>query len=408
MRNLQSPIVIAGCGCAGLSLAYHLVCNPKFSTPLILIDPRHPGDFINDRTWCAFGTRAHPFTDLISNSWHEWETRSEGVTAVASSAPYPYTCLRADAFYQRCFKAIKDHPGVTALFGHNAHVSDANVEAAPVDGGPAVSIHASHVFDSRPSRASPDHNAGEVALIQQFVGIEIQTTRDVFAPARVTLMDFLPGDKSQIRFMYVLPFTARTALIECTAFVKHQQDLSTFDKDIETYIRKRYQLDHWTVTRRETGAIPMTTLRTDHRSSPNVTRIGIAGGLAKPSTGYAFNAIQEHSARIATSLAKGRLDDRRPGGFVALVLDRIFLSYLARYPERAADLFVRIANGTRGDRFARFMMNHATAADNVAMIASMPKWPFIYEALRSPRLWITGRSKVVAPASKSVLNRVSP
>ncbi len=402
MRNDGSPIAIAGCGCAGLSLAVHLLATPGFDRPLVLIDPRQPDHYTNDRTWCGFETASHPFSDLVTRRWHAWQVSHNGQLIRTESTAHPYVCLPADRFYARCFQRLTGDRRVTTLFGHTAHAavdSADSVDAVPTDGGPTRRIRVAHLFDGRTPPPTPTA-AGEVTLYQQFVGQEVKTEVDTFDPDCATLMDFdgidaLPPDT--IRFLYVLPFTKRHALIECTAFTPRILPNAAFSASVEHHLRHRHGLSHWTLVRGEQGVIPMNTARPSHRPRPHVTQIGTAGGLVKPSTGYAFAAIQEHSATIAASLAAGTLDDRRPGRWVSLALDRIFLSYLNRFPQRAPALFARISAGTSGDRFARFMMNHGTAADDLAVIASMPKLPFMIEAMRSWRLWARGDSRAHLP-----------
>jgi hypothetical protein len=62
-------------------------------------------------------------------------------------------------------------------------------------------------------RARP---AGEVELVQRFLGWEVEVDSPVFDPSILTLMDFRPGDEGAVCFMYVLPFSPTRALLEHT------------------------------------------------------------------------------------------------------------------------------------------------------------------------------------------------
>ncbi len=135
----------------------------------------------------------------------------------------------------------------------------------------------------------------------------------------------------------------------------------------------------------------MVTTEIESNTSRNVTRIGVSGGLARPSTGYAFASIHEHSRQIAKALDLGMPIEDRKQERISKVLDRIFLSFLAKNPEKASDLFFRISQRTNPDRFARFMMDTSSLLDKLAVIMSMPKLPFILEAWQSRNIWLTRR-----------------
>jgi lycopene beta-cyclase len=228
----------------------------------------------------------------------------------------------------------------------------------------------------------------DVCLWQQFVGLEVDVTDGPeFDLGVMTMMDFRTPQRGEIRFAYVLPYSSRSALVELTGFVGSPQDPAVFEADLNDYLVRVLGVKAWHVGRTERGMIPMTTATLPYRATDRVTRIGAAGGMVKPSNGYAFDAIQRQSRQIAESFVGGTVDGRPPVRAISLALDRIFMSYLSKYPERAPELFMRIAAGVGPERFARFMMNRGSYIDDLAVIASMPKWPFICEAVVSRRAW---------------------
>jgi lycopene beta-cyclase len=94
-------------------------------------------------------------------------------------------------------------------------------------------------------------------LLQHFYGWEVETDKDVFDPTTVTLMDFSAAVTNGVHFFYVLPFSARSALIETTHF---SLDLSTqeqYEAELGHYLRHRYGLSHWHTSRIEQGVLPM-------------------------------------------------------------------------------------------------------------------------------------------------------
>jgi hypothetical protein len=61
-------------------------------------------------------------------------------------------------------------------------------------------------------------------------------------------------------------------------------------------------------------------------------------------------------------------------------LDRIFLSRMGRSPARAVDDFERMFERVDADRFARFLMERGSPLDQLSVMASLPKLPFLREA----------------------------
>jgi lycopene beta-cyclase len=127
----------------------------------------------------------------------------------------------------------------------------------------------------------------------------------------------------------------------------------------------------------------MTTRRIARRPSRRVLRIGVGGGLARPSTGYAFAAIQRDAAKIASAAAAGTLDDlplERPK--TTRFLDRVFLRQLAAHPERAPALFEQLFTRTAPGVLARFLAETASLDDNLAVMRALPARDLAPRAIR--------------------------
>lgn len=96
------------------------------------------------------------------------------------------------------------------------------------------------------------------------------------------------------------------------------------------YLRDVRGLTSWTVTRTETGSLPLA--RPAMAAAPGrVVPIGVRGGMLKPSTGFALERIQRHSAAIASSLNS----HGHPHGVPQVTrrhawLDTVFLEVLRR------------------------------------------------------------------------------
>ena len=155
------------------------------------------------------------------------------------------------------------------------------------------------MFDARPGGEPITTDVAEVELLQHFVGWEIEAERDVFDPEVVEMMDFAAAQARGLYFTYVLPFSRRRALVEATYISAAPLPAAQYEADIRDYLARKHGLVDFAVLFREAGQIPMSTRPLRPRSSPRVINIGLRGGLAKASTGYAFDAIQTFSAELA-------------------------------------------------------------------------------------------------------------
>jgi hypothetical protein len=62
--SIQYDYIIAGAGCAGLSLAVHMIHSGKFPDKKILFIDKHPKKF-NDRTWCFWENQPTIFDPIV-------------------------------------------------------------------------------------------------------------------------------------------------------------------------------------------------------------------------------------------------------------------------------------------------------------------------------------------------------
>jgi lycopene beta-cyclase len=377
-------VLIVGAGCSGLSLAVALV-DAGLRSRIVLVDPRR--DFGADRTWCFFddGRARHRFADCVTHAWTRWEVRSPDQTVVRSADGLRYCHVPSERFYATALAALGDR--VELVLGES--VEDLRDEGGTVTARTSrgTVLRARRAFDSRPQpRASltGDHTR----LLQSFVGQVVEAEHDVFDPGLATLMDFSVMQDDGIHFAYVLPFDARRALVESTFFAPQPRPRPTYERAIDGFLRDRHGLERWRVVAREDGAIPMTSEPFPLKASPRVYRIGIAGGLAKPSTGFAFLAIQRFSRELARRLVARELPEPpAPRPARTQVLDTVFLSYLARHPERAPATFTRLFARVEPHVLVRFLGDTGSAADDLRVMSALGDPGLVLETARSRRAW---------------------
>ncbi len=372
--------LILGGGCAGLSMARALA-DRQPERRIALIEPRTR--FPRDRTWCYWDVASHPFEAAASHAWRRWKLRFGGREWVHGPGRYRYCEIPADAFYRSALERLDANPSVDLYLGCKA-LGIEEVEGQAVVQSDLGPLTAERAFDSRP----PPPPAAP-RLLQNFVGLHVETERAAFDPGAVTLMDFDVSQRAGIHFFYVLPHSPTRALVEATFLSAAPLPEAAYLQAIDGYLDARHGVRRYDVVDRERGVIPLDPARPAPEASPHVTRIGTAGGLVKPSTGYAFLAIQGWTAAFADALA---LDPAAPPPpprpRVSRVLDAIFLSFLRRHPERAPGLFAGLFERVRTDALVRFLTDTASPADRASVIRAMPKASFLREAWISRREWL--------------------
>jgi lycopene beta-cyclase len=164
-----------------------------------------------------------------------------------------------------------------------------------------------------------------------------------------------------------------------------------YEEAIDTWLARRLPGRVFETISNESGVIPMTTAPFDAWPSPRIVRIGTAGGHVKPSSGYAFLAVQRFvrvfAPRVVSALLAGECAEppaaRSPR---TTALDTIFLSYLRSRPERAPDTFYRLFERVPPAVLARFLSDTGTLADDLTVMRTSDTPQLALEAIRATPL----------------------
>jgi lycopene beta-cyclase len=321
-----------------------------------------------------------PFSHLAVKGWPLWEVRVGGSSAVQSGESHPYLCIPGGRFYEFVLQRISGSRNVTLRFGESVRgvwEGEGEVRVGTEVGEYAASL----VFDGRglaPGSAGFERARKEaVWLPQQFLGQQLRALRPVFEPGRCTLMDFDVDQGRGLRFVYVLPFGEREAMVENVYLAEVEVAPEDHRREICEYLEARYGLSEYEVLGEERGYIPMTTYPFSKRSGERVHNIGTLGGQTRPSTGYTFLRIQRRCRVLARSAVRGdplpEWDEPRR----TRLLDDLFLRFLLERPGEAPEVYRRMFEGVPSGALVRFLTERSPPAAEARLVGALPKRPFV-------------------------------
>lgn len=374
---LKFDYLIAGGGAAGLSLAYHIAQEPRLASKKVLVIEPDAKDQ-NDRTWSFWDDKPGLFDDIVAHEWRKIAFRSPGFEQIFDLGSYRYKTINGLDYYRFVRRALADNAQFTFVRGTVEALE--NVASGVHVRSSAGTFAASYAFDSRPPDLTklkqPEKHR---YLLQHFVGWEIETETDVFDPATVEFMDFRGEQKHEARFIYVLPFTPRKALVEYTLFSETPLPKPEYEAAIRDHLSNTLGLKAYRIVAEEVGAIPMTDHPLQARNGAHIVNLGTRSGRAKPSTGYAFKRIQQHSARLVAALAgTGHPPADATGDkWQFRLFDTLLLDIMQRRGESTRDIFRQLFERNPVERIFRFLDETTSWADNLRVMNSVSSGPFM-------------------------------
>lgn len=363
----QVDFILAGGGVAGLSLAYHLLHSPFAGKRILVIDRsftergNHALSFWTDQPT--------PYEPIVTRTWNQLKVAGSTFSRQEPLTNARYQTIRALDFYDFVYNALDAAPNATRLQGTITRIED-GADGATVWLGDRA-YHAAWVFDSRFNRRQFHPDGDTVCLWQQFTGWEIATPTDRFDPQVATLMDLrAPGQMTapaDWRFFYVLPYTARRALVELVTL-----DGKGATDALPAYIEENLNIDKYQIISQEAGATPLTDHRFPRRIDEHVMAIGAPGGRIKPSTGYGFRRMQDDARAICHSLhTKGHPFAVPSSPRFFRFCDHLMLQTLARRGAWALPLFSTLLQHNPLHRVLHFLDETASPLQCAALSATL-------------------------------------
>lgn len=336
----------------------------------------HDGDLTpEEQSWMA---------PLVSHRWPRHEVRFPRYRRVIDQG---YQSIESADLHERIGAAL----GERVRFG--VKVSELSAEMATLANGEV--LKAAAVIDGRGYIPSRSLGLG----YQKFLGQVVQFERPIDL-AHPILMDATVDQTDGFRFVYVLPFTSQTALIEDTYYSDTPQVEAPAVRD---EILRYAERSGWSVSevrREETGVLPVV-LSGDivefWNEGENLARIGMRAALFHPTTGYSLpNAVRTADLLAdaksipvdAYHLLREHSEHAWNSGGLFRGLNRML--YLAARPQRRYRVLERFYTLPE-PLIARFYAARLTARDGFRILAGVPPVP-IGAAVKAVMQTKAGRS----------------
>ena len=362
-------LVFIGLGCANSLLLFALHRQNKLKNLRIgIVEP--DSKTRNDRTFCFWATdeeiKRYDLGHFISKSW---DSCVAGNREAQSIAPFRYHHISGLDLYVKTAELLETIP--------HTRIADSVISAITENGEFIIQceqsvIRGRKVFDSRPPKFNKPKGI-ETHLLQSFYGWKIESANPVFNPNEFVMMDFSIPQNGSTQFVYVLPYSDKTALVECTRFGREMIGQDEAETILNQYITLRW--GKYKITETETGVIPMSSSSTVSKAvEENWILTGARAGNIKPSTGYSFFK----SCKDAERLSHNEKPLNAPGRYA--FYDRLLLHILGSSPGKGKVIFERLFTNISAKTVLDFLREDVKPGKEVQILGSLPKGIFIKTA----------------------------
>ena len=374
MQATQYDYIFLGAGAASLSIVLRMIDSNKFADKkILLIDKKNKNT--NDRTWCFWEHSIGFFEDIVYRKWSKLLFYADDKKINLDIDSYQYKMIRGIDFYKKCFSLIDQQKNIEVLYGDISFEKDTDEPVIQLNEELLEYKKNAIIFNSiyKPE----ENNIKTFHLLQHFKGFIIETKDKHFDAAQATLMDFRVKQNNGTTFVYVLPLSPHSALIEYTSFSEKVLDKDEYNIHLKNYIEQFLLIKDYTICEEEFGVIPMT----NHKFSfykNGMYYIGTAGGQTKASTGYTFSFIQKQAESIVealiskTSLLQIQKTKRR-----FLFYDSTLLHILSKRLLDGKKIFTMLFKRNKAGIIFKFLDNETNFPEEIKLLNTLPKRVFL-------------------------------
>lgn len=351
--------IFTGLGASSCILIHELQRKCLLSEKKILVlDPSTKT--VNDKTYCFWSADTdeiiRDFGSLASHSWSKIRIDNLPSQDIGDLKYYHINSLD---LYNSAKKILSDCKATIINESVTEILSDNETRVVTKSGN----YIGKKAFDARPpeiqEKLPEDQN-----ILQSFIGYKIKLKDQTFNPDACTLMNFNVLQQGHTQFVYVLPFSENTALVELTRFGTKAISEIESKEILETYIHEHF--GSYELTDKELGVIPMYMDLKPPKTLKGVVPIGTRANKVKPSTGYAFKNMYAHAKSICLH------DEVKKTASRFRFYDRLLILILALWPNKGKPIFQRLFRVRDTAYVLKFLDEKTTIWDDIKMFSKLP------------------------------------
>ncbi len=348
--------------------------NANFADKKILLIDREQKN-TNDRTWCFWEKGNGYFQSCVSKEWSELIFKHGETNIQSNINPYKYKLVRSANLYAYCQNKIAKNKNIIKVVGEITQIDTKQGSVSIGD----TSYFAEKIFSSILLQ-EPLMQANNIFLLQHFKGYFIKSKEAVFKPDVATIMDFSVSQAHGASFVYTLPFSKNTALVEYTLFTESLLEPEQYKEALQEYISKDLGITDYEITEEEFGVIPMTNYAFTNQEN-NTYYIGTSGGATKASSGYTFTFVQKQADALIQALLHNKalqpVHKKRYNFFDDILL------YLIETRKLGLDkIFLRLFQKNSMPSIFKFLDEDASILENIKTCGSLQIIPFAKAAFQ--------------------------
>jgi lycopene beta-cyclase len=375
---MNYDLILAGGGLANGLIAWRLQqLRPELNVLCLEAQPQLGGN----HTWSFHDSdlsaaQQRWIEPLVVQRWPSYHVHFPGLSRALHSG---YASITSERF------AEVITPALGPALRLNSTITTLSATAVQLQDGSRLAARA--VIDGRGPEPSPHRVLGRQAFVGQLLRLE--RPHGLVAPI---IMDARVSQGDGYRFVYVLPFSADTLLIEDTHYVdQHTAPAEQLRGNISEYAVQQ----GWAVAevlREEHGVLPITLagdFEAFYNQAAGQPMSGLRAGLFHCTTGYSL----PHAVRLADWLAAQPLQDAatlaaglrehaqqewRRQGFYRLLNRMLFLAGRAQDRWQVMQRFYTLPEGL----IARFYAGDSHWRDRLRILSGKPPVP-VGQALRA-------------------------
>ena len=346
---------------------------------VLLIDPDEKKE--NDKTFCFWANQEDEiykdYAPIVTNQWRKIQINDNPAEEIA---PFNYFHLNSIDLYEWSRKIIEKF-NVTHI--KEKVVGIYKAEKLFVESSNTI-YNTSWVFDGRPPNFTQIIKK-DYYISQSFFGYKVQLDNDKFSEDVYHMMDFrLPQDVAT-QFIYILPYSKNTALIEITRFGEEILNETTAKKELDEFIINNF--GQFKILENEKGVIPMSSILPQNENGSKWLNIGTRAGNVKPSTGYAFKNMYKQAKSICSK--KALQANKVSPNQRFLFYDQLLLIILTLWPTKGKPIFEKLFKVKSSYFVLKFLDEKTSFAEDLTMFGKLQIGVF----LRALMFWLYWKLK---------------